>query len=110
MPNKDKILQNLKGTVTKIENLLNLTFTIKCDSGKEHEVNWSRIKLGNDLELIPYELALLNQEVTFKESRGYLGPGLYDFPTLSLELLSGPLRGREYVSHNIPDILSTGAP
>lgn len=98
---KDK-LQNLEGLVVDVKRKgFGPIITIEDNQGEKYKVSLP-VKLNDNFELIPYELAsLVNQTVKFVETKEELHDcGLTGYTTINynyeLQILSGPLKGRKY--------------
>ncbi len=76
-----------------------IELTLKMDDGEKKTVDWP-VKLQNPLEIVPYEMAFLNQRVRYQFSSEYVQ---FEYShrryiARTLTVFSGPLQGREYKS------------
>ena len=91
-------IARLEGIVTKLQaEGHKLVLTIRDGDNEKHEVDLP-LRVDNEFELIPYELALLDQRVGYKQSESTTPGRLHGVFERSkeLEIHSGPLKGRVY--------------
>ncbi len=76
-----------------------IELTVKSDDGETEHIVWP-VKLQNPLEIAPYEMAFLNQQVRYQFSSEYVQAEYSHrrYTARTLTVFSGPLRGHEYKS------------